>query len=241
MKGEMVMTIFFDVLIVAVFLFATIKYWHKGLIQAVLGFGKFIAAVIAAAVLGRPIALWINDTFMSKWISDGVYSKISTYIIDGQSLSEFFNGIPEGFRKIVELCGGEMAALFEKYGSEEASSELIYDMATTISAPLANAASAIIAYGLIFLVSLLVFSLVCLMFKKIEIPIISKIDKLLGLCLGLILGILGAAIIATVGHTILEFISATSGNLEIIDWYNNSYVFKFVNELKIFSFIRSLI
>ena len=235
------MTIFFDVLIVAVFLFATIKYWRKGLIQAVLGFGNFIAAVIAAAVLGRPIALWINDTFMSKWISDGVYSKISTYIIDGQSLSEFFNGIPEGFRKIVELCGGEMAALFEKYGSEEASSELIYDMAKTISAPLANAASAIIAYGLIFLVSLLVFSLVCLMFKKIEIPIISKIDKLLGLCLGLILGILGAAIIATVGHTILEFISATSGNLEIIDWYNNSYVFKFVNELKIFSFIRSLI
>ncbi len=235
------MTIFFDVLIVAVFLFSTIKYWRKGLIQAVLGFGKFIAAIIAAAALGRPVALWINDTFLSKWISDGVYSKISTYIVDGQSLSEFFNGIPEGFRKIVELCGGEMATLIERYGSEQASNDLIYDMAQTISTPLANAASAIMAYGLIFLVSLLIFSLVCLMFKKIEIPIVSTIDKILGLCLGLILGILGAAIIATVGHTVLEFISATSGNLEIIDWYNNSYVFKFVNELKIFSFIRGLI
>ena len=235
------MSIFFDILIVAFFLFPTLKYWRKGLIQAVLGFGKFIAAVVAAVLLGRPVALWMNETFVSKWISDGVYSKISTYIVDGQSLSEFFGGIPEGFKKIVELCGGEVSALFEMYGSEQASNELIYDMAQTIAAPLSNVASAIMAYGVVFLVVLLILSIVCLMIKQIEIPIISTVDKLLGLVLGLVLGIMGAAMIATVAHSVLEFVTAISGNYDIMNAYDNSFVFKFVNEIKIFSFVRGLI
>ena len=46
------MSIFFDVLIGGVILFLMLKYCAKGLIQAVLGFGKFIAAVILAATFG---------------------------------------------------------------------------------------------------------------------------------------------------------------------------------------------
>ena len=40
------MSVLIDVIIVLVFLFPIFKYWHKGLIQAILGVGKFIAAVI---------------------------------------------------------------------------------------------------------------------------------------------------------------------------------------------------
>ena len=235
------MSVLIDILILAVFLFPVIKYWSKGLIQAILGFGKFIGAVIFAIMLGRPIAMLINDAFVSEWISDSVYNKISVYIVDGESLSTFFNRIPEGFRKIAELCGVEITELIETYGSEQASSELIHDMAKTITSPLSGAVSAIFAYSAVFLVALLVLSILCVSLKNIKIPIISTVDKVLGLCLGLVLGLLSAAMVATVGHSILEFVSALSGNYDVMNCYYNSYVFKFVNEIRIFNFIRSLI
>ena len=163
------MSVFIDVIIVLVFLFPIFKYWHKGLIQAILGVGKFIAAVISAIILGRPVAMMINEALALEWIS------------------------------------------------------------------------AIFAYSSVFLIAFLVLSILCISLKKIKIPIISGIDKFFGFCLGLGLGILSASMVATVGHSILEFVSAISVNNDVMNYYYDSSVFKFVNEIRIFSFIRSLI
>ena len=235
------MSVLIDILVLAAFLFPVLKYWNKGLIQAVLGFGKFIAAVILAIILGRPIAMLINDGVILKWLSDGVNNKISIYIVDGESLSAFFNRIPVGFINIARLCGVEISELVKIYGSKEASNELIYDMARTIASPLAGAISAIFAYSAVFLIALVVLSILRISLKNIKIPIVSTVDKLLGIGLGLVLGMLSASMVATVGHSILEFACAVSGNYSLMNCYYNSFVFKFVNEIRIFSFIRSLI
>ena len=162
------MSVLIDVIIIAVFLFPVFKYWHKGLMQAILGVGKFIAAVIAAVILGRPIALLVNNVFSLGWMS------------------------------------------------------------------------AVLTYIAVFLIALLVFSILCLSLKSIKIPIISTLDKILGLCLGILIGVLSAATVATVAHSFFEFISTVSGNQDVMNCYYGSRVFKFVNEIGIFGFIRSL-
>ena len=163
------MSVLIDVIVIAVFLFPVLKYWHKGLIQAILGVGKFIAAIISAIMLGRPIALLVNNIFELGWMSS------------------------------------------------------------------------ILAYVAVFLVSLLVFSILCLSLKSIKIPIKSTVDKVLGLCLGILIGVLSATTVATVTHSVLEFISTVNGNYDVMNCYYDSYIFKFVNEIGIFGFIRSLI
>ena len=105
------MSIFFDMLLVGVILFFVIKYAIKGLIQAIFSFGKFVFSVIIAIAVGKPVAMWISDGFMRKWLSEGVYGKISEHVVDGQSLSEFFNNIPDSFVKLVKLFGGDIALL----------------------------------------------------------------------------------------------------------------------------------
>lgn len=235
------MSVFFDVLIVVVIAFSIIRYGIKGFVQALLGFGKFIASVLVASAFGKPVAAWISDGFMRKWISDGVYEKICEYIVDGQSLSEFFNNIPDGFIALVKLFGAEIDTLQQKYATAEASDAVIREMANTITAPIADTTSAIIAYVLIFVITLIVISIIALLLKTIKIPILTGIDKLLGCCLGLLIGFFSAAMISTVIYTVLELISAVNGNAEIMNYYDGSIVFKFIHEFNIFNFIRSLI
>ena len=235
------MSIFFDLLLIGVILFFVIKYAIKGLIQAIFSFGKFIFSVIIAIAFGKPIAAWISDGFMRKWFSDGVYTKISEHVVDGQSLSDFFNNVPDSFVKLVKLFGGDMSLLQQKYGSAESSEIVIRDMASTISNPVADVASAIIAYITIFLVTFIILSILASLFKKVKIPILSGIDKLLGLALGLVLGILSASMLATVIFTVLELVSAVNGNAEIMNYYYDSTVFEFIHKFNIFNFIRELL
>lgn len=235
------MSIFFDLILIGVILFFVIKYAIKGLMQAILSFGKFIFSVIIAIAFGKPVAAWVSDGFMKKWLSDGVYAKISEHIVDGQSLSDFFNDLPDSFVKLVKLFGGDMSLLQQKYGSVESSEAVIYDMASTISNPIADVASAIIAYVAIFLVALIILSILATLFKKIKIPILSGIDKILGLALGLVLGILSASMLATVIFTILELVSAVNGNAEIMNYYYDSLIFEFIHKFNIFNFIRELL
>ena len=235
------MSIFFDILIAGIILFFAIRFAIKGLAQAIFNFGKFIVSVIIAIAAGKPVAAWISDGFMRKWLADGVYGKISEHIIDGQSLSDFFNDIPEAFVKIVDLFGGDLALLQQKYGNAENSAAVIRDMAETISNPIADTASAIIAYVAVFLIALLVLSIIGALIKKIKIPLLTGIDKLLGFVLGLVLGLLAASMLATVIYTVLEFVSAVNGNADIINIYHDSTILKLIHGFNIFNFIRELL
>lgn len=235
------MSVFFDILLIGIILFFVIRYAIKGLIQAVLSFGKFIFSVIIAIAIGKPVAAWISDGFMRKWLANGVYGKISEHIVDGRSLSEFFNNIPESFVNLVKLFGGDLSLLQQKYGSAESSEAVLRDMASTITAPVADTASAIIAYVVIFLIALIVLSILAALLKKVKVPILTRIDKILGLTLGLILGILSASMLATVIYTVLELVSAVNGNADIMNIYHDSIIFEFIHKINIFSFIRDLL
>lgn len=235
------MAIVIDVIIVATFLFFVIKYGVKGFIQAIIGVGKLIGAVLAAIFLSKPLAIWISDNFISDALSNVVYNKFSENIIDGASLSGLFNNIPEWLSELVKLFDVDIAALQAKYGSEEAGAEVIRDMANTMSGPIADMISSIIAYIFVFLVVLLLLTIIAKILSKIKIPIITGIDKFIGLCLGVVLGVCSVSMIATTVYGILEFFAALNHNPEIMNIYNDSYVFKFVYEIKIFEFIREII
>ncbi len=99
----------------------------------------------------------------------------------------------------------------------------------------------VIAYVLVFVITLLVLTLVIKGLRRIEIPVLHEIDKVLGLVLGLALGVFSACMIATVVYTILELYASFTESDSVMQIYGNSYVFRFIYELKIFEFIRSLI
>ncbi len=100
---------------------------------------------------------------------------------------------------------------------------------------------AVISYLVIFIVATVILSFVVKILCKIEIPILHELNKVLGLILGLLLGLLSASMIATILYSFFEMYASFSGEEGIMSVYYDSYIFRFVYNLKIFGFIRSLL
>lgn len=237
----MVMIIFIDVLLVAIIVFSTVRFGIKGLICSILGMGKFIIAFLISLALGSPVGILLANGFVGNAVSNHVYNKIYGYFDGGESLMDFFSNIPEGFLKTVKLFGADVEALEAQFGSVQGSESVIREMSDVISAPISRTLSAIIAYVVIFVGAYIVLSIVIKGLRSIKIPIITRIDKILGVTLGLALGLLCVSFISTAIYSILEFISAIKNNEEIMKIYSDSHVFKFIYDMRIFEFIRKLI
>ena len=101
--------------------------------------------------------------------------------------------------------------------------------------------SGVVGFVVSFLVIFLLSGLIIRLLSKIKIPVITKVDKLLGLVLGLIVGLLTVSAIATAVYAVAEVVAVVGLDPAALDVYEDSYVFKFVYDLKIFDFIRNLI
>ena len=234
------MNMLIDLILLAVIGFSALKYYKSGLIGSVLGLGKLIVSVIAACIFGKLIGIALADGIIGKCITNSVYAKITSYV-DGRDLSDFFNNIPKGFLSLIKLFGADNTQLEAGYGTEAASDAVLWDMSRAIAAPIVRSVSAIVAYLSVFVVFYVGATVAVILIKHIRIPIITKIDKCLGLVLGFVFGLLISSLISTAVYSFAELSAAVSGDGEIMKVYNDSIVFKFIYDLRIFEFIRKLI
>ena len=98
----------------------------------------------------------------------------------------------------------------------------------------------VLGFAVSFFAVYLLSGLIIRAISKIKIPIITKVDKFLGLCLGIIIGALSLSVIAVAVYSALEIITFIDGG-GAMSVYDDSYVFKFVYDLKLFDFIRNLV
>ena len=92
-----------------------------------------------------------------------------------------------------------------------------------------------------FLLAYVALTVLIFAMKHIDVPLITKFDKLLGLVLGFGIGLLCVCLMSTVLHWILEVLSNAQNDPTIMDVYNSSRVFKFIYDLGMLEYIRNLI
>ncbi len=103
-----------------------------------------------------------------------------------------------------------------------------------------SALSGIAAFIVVFILAMLLSKLLVSLLSKIKIPLVTAVDKLLGFVLGVILGAILVSLTATTVYTVIELVASLSTESEALGIYNDSYVFKFIYDLKLFEFIRNL-
>ena len=162
------MAIFFDIVLLAIFVITVIRHFSLGLACSVLNAGRLLFSLLVAAILCYPI----GAVFYSL-------------------------GVPSAF-------------------------------------------SGVIAFIVIFVVTLILSKLLIKLLSKIKIPVITKVDKFLGLLLGIVLGAIFVSFLSTAVYTVIELISSVNAESEIMSVYEDSFVFKFIYDLKLFDFIRNL-
>ncbi len=112
--------------------------------------------------------------------------------------------------------------------------------ALVLSFGVPEALSGIVAFVIVFALTFILSGFLIRLLSKIKIPIITKVDKILGFLLGLILGAVIVSIASTAIYTVIELISLVNANSDVMSIYENSYVFKFIYELNLFEFLRNL-
>lgn len=222
------MNIVFDVLLLALFAFMALRGYFKGFMKMILSFGRLVLAVVVTIIFGSAFSGWIDETFVNPPIYDWVYGKISELAGNAvTNVDEFLEGLPGIFKNFVNS-----EAFQDKYGEAGASVDaLVTDVSTSVSSAMSAVISTVIGYVLLFVLSFVIFTVVIwLVGKFANLPVIQTGDKILGLVVGAVSGLLAVALLASVLYLIVYL----TGDLSA---YENSVIFKFVKDINVFGFI----
>ena len=101
--------------------------------------------------------------------------------------------------------------------------------------------SSILGHISVFAISFILISMIIDLISSVKIPIISKIDRVLGAFLGIFVGFVIASAISTGAFSVLSALHNTVGDSVLMNVYHDSFVFKNVYNLRFFEFIKELI
>jgi len=164
------------------------------------------------------------STFVNPKVYESVYGELSKMAEGATSnVNDFLNDIPEALKGFIKADD-----LGNSYESVDA---LVTDAATAISSAISAVIATVIGYLLLFVIAFAVLTVVIFFIRKFaKLPVIKTGDKLLGLAVGAVSGLIAVSLVAAILHAII-FIS---GDMSV---YENSTVLKFVNDINIFGFI----
>ncbi len=222
------MNVAFDILLLALFAFMVLRGYFKGFMKMVLSLGRLVLAVIITLIFGSAFSGWINEKFINPPIYEWVHGKISEMAGSAvTNVDEFLEGLPGIFKNFVDA-----ETFQDQYGDAGASVDaLVTDVSTSISGAMSTVISIVIGYVLLFLLSFVVLTVVIFLVNKfVKLPLIKTGDKLLGLAVGVVSGLIAVALVAS----ILYLIVYLTGDMSA---YENSVIFKFVKDINVFGFI----
>lgn len=178
-----------DIVLGIICICVIIKYSIKGFLKTILDLARLAISVILAIMFRGVVANLLNGLFMSNVIHNWVYSSLTSRV-EGISEAVDFVRIYEDAPQFYS----EILAVFDLdfYEFEEAvknlSNENVENVTNLISDPLATMLSTLIAVVAIFTISMIVLFFVVKLIDKItKIKLIGLINKVLGVCLGVLL------------------------------------------------------
>ena len=105
----------------------------------------------------------------------------------------------------------------------------------------AESQSVLVGSLMAFLLIYIALTVAIFCLKHIDIPFLTKFDKLLGLLLGFGLGLFCVCLMSSMLYSVLELLSSAKNDPKIMEVYNSSTVFKFIYDLGLLEYIRNLI
>ena len=203
------MGIILDVIIVAILAINVYLCYKKGLVNLAVGLVAFIAAIILAIILYRPVSnLVIENTQFDENIENVIIENFSAQTPDGEQ---------------VEVQYVSVWSYLEKYIGEavgETQNELVADTAATLAVKVINLGVIIVIY---LVVRVALFALTFIADAITSLPILKQLDDVGGILYGAI----KALIIVYVVLAIVFFVVGLTANTTISTAIDSSYVTKF--------------
>ncbi len=229
-----------DLLLIAVFVIAILLAARKGLVRGIIGLIGNVVAVVVAFMFSGSLGSYINSNFLYQPMRQWVINMLSptsggtTASISDLNFDELFSDMPQFFSEILKHLGLNSSQLAESYSSmkvngvEEAKSAVI-DMMVS---PMADICGRVIAFVVIFILALIAINIIVwLLDFVVELPILRQINKIGGIVLGAINGILFVFILAGVINISIGYIMNDRTAEEIDKIEESTVIYKTVNSI----------
>jgi len=218
-----------DIIIIAVVVIFAIIGYKKGFLKSVLSLFSWVVCAVVAVLVAKYVAGWINGIYdfsslIGNKISDSLTNSnefFATAINTFENTDQIIASIPEGTGKLLTQL---IKIVFSNSAVDMASEASI---ASVVGASLGHFCMVIIAGILTFIILKIVVKLLSKLFDKIaSTKILGGLNKILGLCLG----VLKAGVIIVIVNGVLIALSLVPAINKVITpvIQDNTHVERFI-------------
>ena len=227
-----------DLIIVAILVVAVVLGVRRGLVQSIISLVGSIVALICALVFSASVGAYVDANYvnapMRAWVIDQLSASAETVSATDLDLDDLFENRPGFFTDTCDFLGvdvEEMEASYEAMkadGVEAAKSAIITEMVDPLSALI----SRVLAFAVIFLAAMLCIVIISLFSKALKtLPIVRKLDQLLGGILGAITGILICFIVVAIISTGSKYVLRDRTPAELEEIKNKTVIYEIFYDL----------
>ena len=180
-----------DVLFVAALVFLAVLGYRRGLVRSLAGIGRLILSVILTGILSTPVARLLETRVIHPPVEGYVGEKLATIAARTEGgVAEFYAAIPAWLRAHLTVGDAAVASL----------DAAVARWTETVSRAVSGAISSLLATVLVFIVAFLTLPALLRLLSRVvrAIPLLSGIDRLLGLALGILTGFAAVALASRV-------------------------------------------
>ncbi len=200
------MHIFLDVLLVAILLFFVLRGWRRGFAGSILKSGRWILSLMITLSFGSAFSSFIDRVWIYPPVYDKVHARFAAMAdAAGGQAEVLLSRVPAVFRSYLDAGAAERTQDLHRLADEWSQS---------VSDGISGAVSSVIGHILLFLIVYAVLTLAVILLKRLTtLPVVGTLDRLLGLALGLVGGILTATFFAVILGAVLRI----SGNDDLLE------------------------
>ena len=209
----------------------------RGFVRSASGFVSLILAVAAAFMFTTPTAEYLNEKFIAERVENIVSDSLTGIVSAGEqqlALPQIIADRPAALDSVAKRFGFDLDEVADYYDgtlSGESDSSAISKLSEYIAEPTARSISRVTASALVFIAALFLLKLLFWLLDLIcRLPVLDKLNTLLGLLFGIASAIVFSWSIANISVGLIRaFVAIDSGifNQSVID---GSVILKFFYE-----------
>ena len=209
----------------------------RGFVRSASGFVSLILAVTAAFMFTTPTAEYLNEKIFAKRVESIVSGSLTGIVSAGEqklALSQIIADRPAALDSVADRFGfdlDEIASYYEDALSGETDSEAIAKLSAYIAEPTARSISRVAASALVFVGALILLRMLFWLLDLIcRLPVLDKLNTLLGLLFGIASAVVFSWSIANISVGLIRALVAIDSGIFNQSVIDGSVILKFFYE-----------
>ncbi len=214
-----------DIILLLILGISIFRCYKDGFIKSLFSFCKFAVSLILAFALASTVGAAISENIVYDPTYEMVHSKVES-VADGlgekAEASELLAKLPDSLTNMIE----------EEGENKLITDEVISDIAENIAKPLSTVISNVAAFIIIFIASMLLLWLAMIILDKFfTLPILHQFNKLFGIILGSVSGVIKVVVACAVITGVLNLLCVNSPELSPEVMNEKTIIYGFVNSI----------